>query len=124
VAGFGVLGVGAVISLILGGLLLTSTSNPDFQVSRWLIYGLAIVIGIFFLMVVSTILRSRRMPALTGAQVLIGRRAVARSALDPEGIVFIEGERWRARSEDEPVREGLRLRVRKSAAEEAAEKGG
>ena len=134
VTGVGVLGVGAVISLILGGLLLTSTSNPEFQVSRWLIYGLAGVIGVWFLMVVSTILRSRRMPSLTGAQALVGRSAVARSALDPEGIVFLEGERWRAMSEGEPVREGervtivdvkgLRLRVRKSAAEKPADKGG
>ncbi len=134
VAGFGVLGIGAVISLILGGLLLTSTSNPDFQVSRWLIYGLAGIIGVFFLMVVNAILRSRRMPAVTGAQALVGRSAVARSALDPEGIVFLEGERWRARAEDEAVREGesvtivdvrgLRLRVRKAANEKAADKGG
>jgi membrane-bound serine protease (ClpP class) len=144
VAGFGVLGVGAVVSLILGGLLLTSTSNPDFQVSRWLIYGLAAIVGVFFMMVVSAILRSRRMPAVTGAQALIGRHAVARSALNPEGIIFLEGERWRATAQDEGVREGervtvvgvdgLRLRVRKTdaeeadtgktAADEAADKGG
>src|SRR3990172_583574 len=36
VAGFLVLVVGGVISLIAGGLLLTSTGNPDFQVSRLL----------------------------------------------------------------------------------------
>jgi membrane-bound serine protease (ClpP class) len=144
VAGFGVLGVGAVVSLILGGLLLTSTSNPDFQVSRWLIFGFAAIVGVFFLMVVSAILRSRRMPAVTGAQALIGRHAVARSALNPEGIIFLEGERWLATAEDKGAREGeqvtivgvdgLRLRVRKAdaeeadagktAADEAADKGG
>jgi membrane-bound serine protease (ClpP class) len=135
VAGVGVLGVGGVISLILGGLLLTSgTDNPDFQVSRWLIYGMAAIVGVFFLMVVNAILRSRRMPAVTGAQALIGHRAVVRSALDPEGIVFLEGERWRARTDDAPVREGesvtivdvqgLRLRVRKTAADKPADKEG
>jgi membrane-bound serine protease (ClpP class) len=111
VAGFGVLGVGAVISLILGGLLLTSTSNPDFQVSKWLIYGLAVIIGVFFLMVVSTVLRSRRMPAVTGAQALIGHAAVARSPLEPQGQVFLEGERWTAVSQDGPVREGEKVIV-------------
>jgi membrane-bound serine protease (ClpP class) len=128
VAGFGILGVGAVVSLILGGLLLTSTSNPDFQVSRWLIYGLAAIVGVFFMMVVSAILRSRRMPAVTGAQALIGRHAVTRSALNPEGIIFLEGERWRAAAEDAHVQEGervtvvgvdgLTLKVRKADAEE------
>ena len=128
VAGFGILGIGAVISLILGGLLLTSTNDPEFQVSRWLIYGLAAIVGVFFLMVVSAILRSRRMPAVTGMQALIGRTAVVRSALEPEGQVFLEGERWTATAQDGPVKEGenvivtgvhgLRLNVRREAAEE------
>jgi membrane-bound serine protease (ClpP class) len=127
VAGFGVLGAGAVISLILGGLLLTSTNDPEFQVSRWLIYGLAAVIGVFFLMVVSAILRSRRLPAVTGTQALIGRTGVVRSPLEPEGQVFLEGERWTATAEDGPIREGenvivtgvhgLRLEVKREAAE-------
>jgi len=127
VAGFGALGVGGIVSLILGGLLLTSTSNPEFQVSRWLIYGWAAVIGVFFLMVMSAILRMRRMPATTGAQALIGRVAVARSPLEPSGQVFLQGERWQATSEDGPVQvgervivtgvRGLRLTVRKAPGE-------
>jgi len=111
VSGFGALGVGGIVSLILGGLLLTSTSNPEFQVSRWLIYGWAAVIGVFFLMVMSTILRMRRMPATTGIQSLIGRAAVARSPLEPSGQVFLQGERWQATSEDGPVRVGERVIV-------------
>jgi membrane-bound serine protease (ClpP class) len=109
VAGFGVLGIGGIVSLILGGLLLTSTSNPEFQVSRWLIYGWAFVIGAFFLMIVSTILRMRRMPSVTGAQALIGRVAVTRSPLEPDGQVFLQGERWLATAEDGPVPEGERV---------------
>ena len=130
--GFGALGVGGIVSLILGGLLLTSTSNPEFQVSRWLIYGWAAVIGVFFLMIMSTILRMRRMlPAKTGAQALIGRTAVARSPLEPSGQVFLQGERWQATSEDGPVQvgekvivtavRGLRLSVRRAPAEGKAE---
>jgi membrane-bound serine protease (ClpP class) len=111
VSGFGVLGVGGIVSLILGGLLLTSSSNPEFQVSRWLIYGWAAVIGVFFLMVMSTILRMRRMPATTGIQSLIGRAAIARSPLEPSGQVFLQGERWQATSEDGPVRVGERVIV-------------
>ena len=108
----GALGVGGIVSLILGGLLLTSTSNPEFQVSRWLIYGWAAVIGVFFLMIMSTILRMRRMlPAKTGGQALIGRAAVARSPLEPSGQVFLQGERWQATSEDGPVRGGERVIV-------------
>jgi len=127
VQGFGVLGVGGIVSLILGGLLLTSTSNPEFQVSRWLIYGWAAVIALFFLMIVSTIIRMRRMPATTGTLALIGRTAVARSPLEPSGQVFLQGERWQATSEEGAVQvgekvvvtsvRGLRLTVRKAPAE-------
>jgi membrane-bound serine protease (ClpP class) len=111
VQGFGALGVGGIVSLILGGLLLTSTSNPEFQVSRWLIYGWAAVIGVFFLMIMSTILRMRRMLAKTGTETLIGRVAVARSPLEPSGQVFVQGERWQATSEDGPVQVGERVTV-------------
>jgi len=122
VSGFGALGVGGVVSLIMGGLLLTSTSNPDFQVSRWLIFGSAAVIGVFFLSTINALLRARRQPVALGPQLLVGRRAVARSPLDPGGIVFLEGERWTATSTEGRIEEGetveilgvdgIRLRVR------------
>jgi len=133
VTGFGALGLGGVVALILGGLILTSSGEPDFQVSRWLIYGMAAGMGVFFLMVISTLIRTRRMPAATGSQALMGKRAVARSPLDPQGFVFLEGERWRATAEDGPVDEGetvtivgvkgLRLTVRKAKVEAESKEG-
>ena len=132
VQSFGALGVGGIISLILGGLFLTSTSNPEFQVSRWLIYGWAAVIGVFFLMIMSTIIRMGRMaPARTGALALVGRVAVVRSPLEPSGQVFLQGERWQATSDEGAVRvgekvivtgvRGFRLTVRRPPAEGEAE---
>jgi len=133
VTGFGALGIGGVVALILGGLLLTTSGDPQFQVSRWLIYGMAAGIGVFFLMAVSTLIRTRRMPATAGSQSLIGKRAVARSPLDPQGFVFLQGERWRATAEDGPVQEGeavtivdvkgLRLTVRKAKVEAESKEG-
>ena len=37
---------------------------------------------------------------------MVGNKAIARSDLDPDGYVFIEGERWKATAEDGPVRRG------------------
>ncbi|KPK46765.1 MAG: hypothetical protein AMJ77_05190 [Dehalococcoidia bacterium SM23_28_2] len=102
----GILGIGGVVSLILGGLLLTWGNPPDFQVNRWLIYGMAAGAGAFFLFVVTSILRIRRQPAVTGVNTLIGRRAVARSPLNPSGMVFVDGEYWSATIEDGSVDEG------------------
>lgn len=111
VSGFGALGIGGVICLILGGLLLTSTSNPQFQVSRWLIIGIAVVIAFFMFSVVTSIIRARRLPATLGTYTLVGKRAVARTPLDPTGIVFINGERWTAMSTTGRVEEGETVEI-------------
>jgi membrane-bound serine protease (ClpP class) len=42
-------------------------------------------------------LRLARRRSSVGAQTLIGREAVVVRALDPEGQVAIDGERWKAR---------------------------
>jgi len=43
---------------------------------------------------------------------MVGRRAIARSALDPSGLVSIDGERWRARTAaGHTVMPGQRVRV-------------
>jgi membrane-bound serine protease (ClpP class) len=106
----GILGIGGVVALILGGIVLTSGNPPDFQVSKWLIYGLAAGIGAFFLFVVTSIIRVRRMPAVV-TTTLVGRQAVARSPLDPTGMVFLEGEYWSATVEEGRVEPGERVVV-------------
>jgi len=132
VPGFGVFGVGGAVALILGGLLLTSSSNPQFQVERWLIYPVAVVLALFFLVVVGALLRSRGAPAYMGAQAAVGRQAVARSVLDPEGVVFFDGARWRAEVEDGSIEEGehvtitqmegLKLTVKRAEEQETEER--
>lgn len=131
IAGFGVLGIGGIVSLILGGLILTSSGDPAFQVNRWLVIGLSVTLGAFFLSAVGALIRTRRAPAYMGQQALVGRLAVARSDLSPQGVVFMEGGRWQATAEDPPVAEGervkvtavngLKLMVRKAKAEEEEE---
>jgi membrane-bound serine protease (ClpP class) len=111
VTGFGALGIGGVIALIFGGLILTSSSDPDLQVDRWLIFVLAAVVAGFFFSIATAIMRTRRAPAHMGAQALVGRFAVARTALDPEGFVFFDGARWRAEAEQAPVPAGERVRI-------------
>ena len=110
VTSHGILGIGGVVALILGGILLTSGNPPEFQVSKWLIYGLAAGIGAFFLFVVTSIIRVRRMPAVV-TTTLVGRQAVARSPLDPTGMIFLDGEYWSATVEEGRVEPGERVVV-------------
>jgi len=101
--------VGGAVALVLGGLILTSGNPPEFQVSRWLLFGLAAAMGAIVLFVLVNIMRIRMMPAQVGMETLVGREAVARSTLDPEGFVFFDGERWSAESEEGTIGEGERV---------------
>jgi membrane-bound serine protease (ClpP class) len=126
VAGFGVLGIGGVISLILGGLILTSSNETGLQVSRWLIFSMAAAIGAFLILFIGTIVRLRRMPSVTGKQSLIGAKGITRSRIDPRGTVWVAGEMWDATAEDGPIEDetpiivtsatGLRLQVKRDPA--------
>ena len=111
VTSHGVLGIGGVVALILGGLLLTSDNPPEFQVSRWLVFGLGAALGTMILFVIVNIVRIRRLPAQVGVETILGREAVARSPLDPEGFVFVNGEYWSAVVEDGSIQPGERVVV-------------
>jgi len=123
IASHGILGVGGAVALVLGGLILTSDNPPEFQVSRWLVFSLAAVLAGFSIFVAINIVRIRRMPAQMGPETIVGKRAVARSALEPAGFVFMDGEYWAAEAEDGKIQpgenvivtaiKGLRLTVRK-----------
>jgi membrane-bound serine protease (ClpP class) len=109
--GVGAFGIGGAIALIAGGLLLTTSDQADFQVSRWLVVATGVVFAAFFLMVVMAVIRMRRMPISMGVEAMIGERATARSYLNPEGFVFIRGERWKAIAQDAPISEGTPVEV-------------
>jgi membrane-bound serine protease (ClpP class) len=123
VASHGILGIGGAVSLVLGGLLLTSDNPPEFQVSEWLVFSVAGALCVFVLFIVVNIIRIRTLPAQVGVETMIGRGGIARSDLDPLGYVFVNGEYWSAEADGEQVREGdrviitaikgLKLKVRK-----------
>ncbi|MDR7545319.1 MAG: nodulation protein NfeD [Armatimonadota bacterium] len=129
VPGHGVLTVGGVIAFIFGAILLTERTAPVLQISLRLIIAVAAVLAAFFLFAVSAGVRAQRVPARSGGERLVGAVGVARSRLDPEGMVYVQGEMWSAIADEgpiadgQPVRvialEGLRVRVRPELARRA-----
>ncbi len=122
-AAFGVFTIGGIVSLVIGSLILFRGASPVFQVDPWLIATVTIIIAALFAFVVSRVLKAHRKQATTGREELIGKTAVVKVALDPEGMVFFKGERWEAVSDKGRVEpgeevtitkvEGLRLEVTK-----------
>jgi len=111
VASHGMLTIGGIISLIVGSTILFS-GVPGLELSFWVEASVVIAISSFFSFVVGAVVRAQRRRATTGREGLIGKTAVARSALEPEGMVFVEGERWEAIVDDGRVEPGEEVIVR------------
>jgi len=80
----------------------------------WLIA--IVVIGIVAFLAVSIIwaIRAHRHQVSAGREELVGKTAVVKTALEPKGVVFVEGERWTAISEEgrvEPEEEVIITKV-------------
>ncbi|MCX7623163.1 MAG: nodulation protein NfeD [Thermomicrobium sp.] len=108
----GVLTLGGIVSFALGSLLLLqSPASPGFQLSRAVVLAVTGTIAAVFLVLVFLVARAHARRPATGKEALIGARAVVRRALEPEGLVFVEGELWRARSLSGPVPAGHAVRI-------------
>ena len=70
-----------------------------FQVDLWLIIVVAICIVAFITFAINRGIRAHHHQASAGREDLIGKIAEVKTALEPKGIVFIQGERWTAISE-------------------------
>jgi membrane-bound serine protease (ClpP class) len=89
----------------------------------WLIVIIVICAAALLVFVVQRIVRAHQKQVSAGREELVGRTAEVEVALDPKGIVLVEGERWAAISEKGRVKpgeevivtrvDGLKLRVTK-----------
>jgi len=104
-ATFGLFTAGGATSLVLGSLILFK-GGPLFQVNPWLIATVVIVITAIFAFVISRIIRAHRRQASTGREELVGKTALVKVALDPQGMVLFKGERWTAEAKEGPVEPG------------------
>ncbi|MFC2025288.1 nodulation protein NfeD [Chloroflexota bacterium] len=110
---FGILTAGGIVSLVLGSLILFPRRGPLFEIDPWLIAAVVIVIAAVFTFVISRIIRAHRRQASTGREELIGKTALVKTVLDPEGMVFFKGERWKAVSETGRVEPGETVIINK-----------
>ncbi len=112
-ATFGLFTAGGITSLVIGSLILFKGSSPLFQIDPWLIATVVIIITALFAFVVSQVIRAHRRQASAGKEELIGKTAVVKVALKPEGTVFFKGERWAAISEEGQVKPGEEVIITK-----------
>jgi membrane-bound serine protease (ClpP class) len=110
VTSYGMLSVGAVLSLALGSLMLIDSSAPYLQISRAVITATVVVFAGFFLFCMVFIVRVQRSKSASGLEAMIGERGQAVTAVKGGGRVFVHGEYWDAVA-DEPVEAGQPIEV-------------
>jgi len=109
---FGLFTAGGLTSLVIGSLILFK-GGPLFQLNPWLIATVSICIAALFAFVINRIIKAHRHQATTGREELVGKTAIVKIALEPEGIVFFRGERWIAVSEKGRVEPGEEVIITK-----------
>jgi membrane-bound serine protease (ClpP class) len=105
---YGSLGIGGVVAFVIGSVILIDV--PGYGIPYPLIGGFAVGSGIFLVVVLASLLRSRRRPVVSGREELIGARGEVMQAQGPESWARIHGETWRIRSRA-PLAAGQQVRV-------------
>jgi membrane-bound serine protease (ClpP class) len=120
VASYGILSIGGLISLTLGSIMLFE----DVGVSIRLMLPTILLVGGFFIVVAGLAFSAHRTKPMGGIEGLLGETGLVKEKIDPEGLVFVHGEYWRATAAErlEPGGKvevvgvnGLVLQVRKAA---------
>jgi membrane-bound serine protease (ClpP class) len=111
VPGLGVWSAAGIAALVLGGLFLFDPAGGA-RVSPFVIAPVAAFMALFFGFVVSKALAMRHLPPAQGPEAIVGRDGVVLgSGLDPEGVVRVAAEEWKAVSAAGPIPGGSRIRV-------------
>lgn len=110
----GALSAAAVVSLAVGAVILFDQPGiaPFGSLSIPLVVGWSIFIGSIFVFLMTMALRAQTRPPTTGYPGLVGQEGRVTQTLEPEGMVQVFGERWRAASIDgELIPVGARVEV-------------
>lgn len=110
IASHGILGTGGAVAMILGSVLLINSPIPEMRIRWTTAIGLTLPFAFITVFLVSLVIRARAAKVATGASGMEGEIAVAHTALNPEGKVFVHGEFWDAVCTI-PVAAGARVRI-------------
>src|SRR6266513_1127545 len=102
----------ASLALLLAAfaLFLVDGPIPEMRVRFITAAVVSVPIGVIAIFLMTLVLRARRNRVVTGQEGMIGEIGVARTALGPDGKVFVHGEIWNAVAK-RAIDEGARVRV-------------
>lgn len=108
----GVLALGGIVSMFLGAVFLVRSPLTAGGVSLGVALSATLPFGLFAVVLMKLVLRSRKWKTATGKEEMIGSQGTVTTELKAgaEGMVRVHGELWRAES-SEAVPEGKTVRI-------------
>ncbi|KTD11714.1 peptidase [Legionella gratiana] len=97
---YGALGSGGTIAFVLGSIMLFDTHNEMYQIAWSVIWAMALVNILLFIVLLGVALKARRQSVKHGLDVLVGAKGRALGDIDQEGQAIIRGEIWSVRSQE------------------------
>jgi membrane-bound serine protease (ClpP class) len=112
VTSYGLLTVGGIVSLLVGGLILVDSPQPELRLDPWFVAPFVLAFAGIAILLVRLGVAAQRLPAATGAAGMIGGPAEVVTPVMPgrAGQVKFRGELWRAAA-DEPLPAGAHVVV-------------
>ncbi len=95
IAGFGPVTLAATAAFVVGSA--NFYAAPALDLPWWLIGATTLAALVFFVFIMTSLLRAQAGPEGVTVDDLVGRPGIVRSVLNPEGHVYIDGALWRAR---------------------------
>lgn len=101
VPSFGVLGLGGIVSLLLGSIFLIDPSESDLTISLGVILPTVLTIGGIMFVIAVFVVRALRRKTEIGLESLVGKMGTVEVEFDThhKGKVFVDGDYWNAMSE-------------------------
>jgi len=95
---FGALGLGGIAAFVFGSIMMFDSDIPGFGISLTFVIAVALFAALFIIWLVSFVLRLRLRGPVTGRGSIIGGVGTAMSDFSGDGMIWLEGESWAARS--------------------------
>ncbi|MCP4696666.1 MAG: nodulation protein NfeD [Gammaproteobacteria bacterium] len=96
---FGALGIGGVISFIIGSIILLDAGVPGYEISRSVIGAVALISALFIVWLVRAAVELRKRPSACGSEGMLGLEAECVSCDGGKLRVFVQGETWNAHAQ-------------------------
>ena len=108
---FGILGIGGIISFVIGSIILVDTELGVYRVSLPMISAVITAAALLLIMTMRIFLRIRRQAPVSGIQMFVGQSGESIDNFTDSGMVKVEGELWQAIT-DTPLQKGDKVKIK------------